>query len=596
MASDSEPECKEHFKLVVCVFACATIEEYKNEILKIEKTWGKRATENNVKVLYFLGEEETELKDDSKYIYLKNVGNDYQSAIDKQNLGLQYIHNNFNVDFVFCCGTDTYINIDQLLLYVDKFDSKNYMYIGGHGDFRTLKNKPYYFHCGGAGFIITSACLSKIYSGLSTIKEEWEKICIESNHGDLIPACDVALSYYLQNIIGEDLQIVENKQQFFGCNYKGVVHHKGVGLFMCCNNIINLNTLISCHCMTPVDFDDFTKILEENSHFSENNSIQKNVINPFELDIPDKLHYSNDELIEIQKKLENKKEFVINMIKNKYPHNDQNYIFSLDIVVDRCSKGVCQKLIDVENNIYPSKILYKIGDGGNKKECFVCCTTNLTNDRAMKASQIQQSLEKVGFNGYFYLFNGGFPTPRGNEMKYAAVPYCFKIFMMLEAEKLGFEKVIWIDAGCYAVNNPKNLFEILDNDDAIFRQFWPYSPGIPTYENSVFKETIDIINNITNGNLVNSINVCSVVFGINMKSEKIQRFIDEYYKMVKLGTPFLSYFPEEVVISAIFNKEEYKYLFYNRPESVMLFIHENYMCNNFDIAKNHGYYFVQRQY
>ena len=76
MVSDSEPECKEHFKLVVCVFACATIEEYKNEILNIEKTWGKRATEKNTKVLYFLGEEETELKDDSKYIYLKNVGND----------------------------------------------------------------------------------------------------------------------------------------------------------------------------------------------------------------------------------------------------------------------------------------------------------------------------------------------------------------------------------------------------------------------------------------------------------------------------------------------------------------------------------------
>jgi hypothetical protein len=25
------------------------------------------------------------------------------------------------------------------------------------------------------------------------------------------------------------------------------------------------------------------------------------------------------------------------------------------------------------------------------------------------------------------------------------------------------------------------------------------------------------------------------------------------------------------------------------------FIHENYMCNNFDIAKLNGYYFVQRQ-
>ena len=438
--------------------------------------------------------------------------------------------------------------------------------------------------------------MNKIYPFLSNIKEEWNTVCSESNHDDLIPACDVALSYYLQNIIGDNLQIIENKQQFFGCNYKGIVHHKGVGLYMCCNNIIKLKTLISCHCMTLLDFDEFTKILKVNSYFSENKVIQKITENPFELDIPDKLHYTNNELIEIQKKIEDKREQVIDLIKNKYPHNDENYKFPLELVVDRCSKGVCQKLIDVDAGIYPSKILYKIGDGGDKKNCFVCCTTNLTNDRALRASQIQQSLEKVGFNGYFYLFNGGFPTPRGNEMKYLAVPYCFKIFMTLEAEKLGFEKIIWIDAGCYAVNNPQRLFDILNNDDAIFRQFWPYSPGIPTYENSVFKETINIINNITHGDLVNSINVCSVVFGVNMKSQKIQNFVNEYYEMVKLGTPFLSYFPEEVVISAIFNKEEYKYLFYNRHESLMLFIHENYMCNNFDIAKNHGYYFVQRQY
>jgi hypothetical protein len=88
----------------------------------------------------------------------------------------------------------------------------------------------------------------------------------------------------------------------------------------------------------------------------------------------------------------------------------------------------------------------------------------------------------------------------------------------------------------------------------------------------------------------------SVVFGLNIKSETIQNFINEYYEMVKIGTPFLSQFPEEVVMSAILNKDEYRHLFYGRGESHMLFIHEDYMCNNYEIAKNHGYYFVQRCY
>ena len=85
------------------------------------------------------------------------------------------------------------------------------------------------------------------------------------------------------------------------------------------------------------------------------------------------------------------------------------------------------------------------------------------------------------------------------------------------------------------------------------------------------------------------------MFGLNLKSDNIKKFVNEYYEMVKLGTPFLSNFPEEVVITSIFNKDEYKHLFYNRREGQMLFIHENYMCNNFDIAKLNGYYFVQRQ-
>jgi hypothetical protein len=39
---------KESYKLVICVFGCATIPEYKNEILKIDETWGNRAQQKGV--------------------------------------------------------------------------------------------------------------------------------------------------------------------------------------------------------------------------------------------------------------------------------------------------------------------------------------------------------------------------------------------------------------------------------------------------------------------------------------------------------------------------------------------------------------------
>jgi hypothetical protein len=66
---------KPKYKLVINIFACATVEKYKNEILKINETWGKVAEELGIKVLFFLGEEQTDLKDDTirAYEIRKNI-------------------------------------------------------------------------------------------------------------------------------------------------------------------------------------------------------------------------------------------------------------------------------------------------------------------------------------------------------------------------------------------------------------------------------------------------------------------------------------------------------------------------------------------
>jgi hypothetical protein len=260
---------KDYCKLVVCVFACATIPEYKNEILKIEETWGKCASENGVNVLYFLGEELTDLQDESKFIYLKNVGNDYASASHKQNLGLKYIYDNYNTDFVFCCGTDTYINIPKLLLYINLFDCNKPIYIGGHGCERKIGNKTYYYHCGGAGFIITKCCLNEIQSTLPVMFSEWSKICLD-NQLNITNACDTAISYFLINKFYNSLIIVINNSSFFSCNYNGVIRHGKSTYYYCCSEKIKIFNIISCHSMSPIQFDEFNKILIDNNYFLSN--------------------------------------------------------------------------------------------------------------------------------------------------------------------------------------------------------------------------------------------------------------------------------------------------------------------------------------
>ena len=316
----------------------------------------------------------------------------------------------------------------------------------------------------------------------------------------------------------------------------------------------------------------------------------ENLENPFLIDIEEKEEYNYDDYMEIQQKLQEKNLNLDIFFEYLYP-TEFTMKTSCNEMKRRCSKGIVQKILDLSNNILPSKQLFKIGNGGNGKNCFVCCKP-LFVQRYNSPETIRQSLEEVGFNGHFLLLEGGFPNPTGIEMKYIGVPYCFKIFMMLEAKKMGFENVIWLDAVCYAVNNPERLFEILQEDDAIFRAFPPNCFAPETMKNCIFPKTIDLLNNLVNRDITNDININSIVFGLNLSSNKILQFIREYYEMVKLGLPFLSSFPEEMVFTSIFNKDEFKYVFKNRDEMYRLYVNDGYI--NKEQAKNNGVFFMQR--
>ena len=315
--------------------------------------------------------------------------------------------------------------------------------------------------------------------------------------------------------------------------------------------------------------------------------------NPFLLDIEDKKEYTNEELNNIQNMLREKD--IDYIVEDGY---NENFHWDFPHVRDRCVRGLSQNLIDLSNNLLPQKNIFKVGDGGDGKNCIVC-STPLSNVRCDLSKSILQSLEEVGFNGHFYLLNGGFPTPLGIEMKYAGVPYSFKIFTMLEAYNLGFDKVIWIDSSCYAVNNPQRLFDILDTNDSLFKWFLPNAfekdTNVESYDLTVLPKTLDLLNRLSGRNVRRDLNVNSIVFGLNLTSEKIKGFISEYYEMVKLGLPFLSTFPEEIVFSTIFNKPEYQYVFYyNDSEIAKLYINQYYADK--DTAKNAGFYFLQRYY
>jgi len=277
-----------HYTAIICVFACATIPKYKDQILKIKETWYKRALEKNMLVLFFLGEEPVPDMIGDEYVYLKGVSNDYLSASTKQNLGIKYIveqsiEGKYDYDWIHMCGTDTFLVIDRLETYVLKYFPNNKskhanVAIGGHGDYRTIDpGVSTYFFSGGPGFLLSNMCSKLIYPYLEQMFETWTRKCMkgrsetlvedpsaysdgrlkgvqrnmETNNEWLITGCDLALCYYLQTITHTEM--IKDDSHFFSCNYLGYPCHIG-----------QVPTdFVACHSMSLQDFDDYQAILHE---------------------------------------------------------------------------------------------------------------------------------------------------------------------------------------------------------------------------------------------------------------------------------------------------------------------------------------------
>jgi hypothetical protein len=318
-----------------------------------------------------------------------------------------------------------------------------------------------------------------------------------------------------------------------------------------------------------------------------NNYINNN--NPFLINISDNDLANKEYMLSIQSLLNQKN---VNYIIDDYYSRHKNKMYTITDFKYRCNRGFSQKIIDIENKLLPSFKLYQCGDNPSKKNCFVNCTSYLNNNnhgnsRYLSSNSLYKCLQSSGFNGYFYQLHGGFPNPTGKEFKYAGVPYSFKIFMMLEAYNKGFTNVIWIDAACCAINNPSYLFECLEKDKVLL-EIKP--PG--NYGAMVFKETKDILDKLTNSDLNNARYIQSTIFGLKLDTDIIKQFIFEYYKMVDLGLPFLSIFPEEIVFSALFNKKEFKHLIMECTKIPNLYVYsKNYKIDDPYLIEKNVYFY-----
>jgi hypothetical protein len=82
--------------------------------------------------------------------------------------------------------------------------------------------------------------------------------------------------------------------------------------------------------------------------------------------------------------------------------------------------------------------------------------------------------------------------------------------------------------------------------------------------------------------------------GLKLDTRLAKKFVATYYEMLKLGTPFLSCFPEECVFTAIYGQGKYKRKW--KPHGIQNFlIHEDHLEDTpkkVEIARGKGAFFI----
>jgi hypothetical protein len=269
--------------------------------------------------------------------------------------------------------------------------------------------------------------------------------------------------------------------------------------------------------------------------------------NPYFISFPEKTEISNEDYVTIQEEL--RKVNIEPLLEALYPKS-QGFADFGDFL-SRCSRGLRQTLIDEERGLLPLAKFEKINKGG--PWCIV--TSIPQNEKYINfAEAIPNALRESSFDGYYLCYFGKWPNPNGREIKYVGVPYSFKVFMVLEAYKLGFDQVLWIDSALLPLKNPDFIFREIEEKGG-FLTGWCAHSALWRY---ILPSTRDLLYDLTGVDVLNTFYICTRVFGLNMKREETWRFIREYERFTKLGTPFLSCYPEEFVFTAILGNSEYQ--------------------------------------
>jgi len=218
--------------------------KHRQQLRACQNTWCKNARKLSVPV-FFLGD-----SNDTELDVIKSGDMNENSNLLKLLYCYKWMFDNHPKKFYYVCRTNTYVNIENLLDILSKYDPNEKLYIGGHGSSINFYNRTFYFHDGGAGFILSHALLKEIFDlfTIDGIYRLWRRFCLDNGQENLIRSCDIAIGYLMQFI--NDAKCIE-EDHFYHCNNLGEIFDSNQLCPRNCSKSIEPDKIVNCHLMDP---------------------------------------------------------------------------------------------------------------------------------------------------------------------------------------------------------------------------------------------------------------------------------------------------------------------------------------------------------
>lgn len=185
--------------------------------------------------------------------------------------------------------------------------------------------------------------------------------------------------------------------------------------------------------------------------------------------------------------------------------------------IDEKSKNRCIVLFSTYNGIYPDKARRLLGD-----------------------------LEKCGYRGHVLVRIGGFPNLENAGLKLCHIPYAFKVAFLCEAQRLGFEEVLWLDTAMHPLTNLEIIFDAIKEKGYFFTYVGFLSDNMSTHlpeAAATLGITTDMYDRIPH--------LSSSMLGLNMKNSKAISLLEGWLAETENVYPCITCWPEELSLSVI---------------------------------------------